>query len=163
MKNKHKGFVCCALRLRRYCGCRSIAFFVYCRYYNQQSMLHIESITQRSCKRWFNIQYPRFAPLLFAVPNGGRRGKIEARIMKAEGVVSGVADMILLVPRGGFASLCIEFKSDKGRQSTMQKAWQQAAEEAGNKYIVVRSIEEFIDAVNEYLSTPARRYPESLS
>jgi hypothetical protein len=116
-------------------------------------MLHIESITQRSCKRWFNIQYPRLAPLLFAVPNGGRRGKVEARIMKAEGVVAGVADMILLVPRGGFASLCIEFKSDKGRQSPMQKAWQTAAEDAGNKYVIVRSIEEFIEAVKGYIQS----------
>lgn len=114
-------------------------------------MRHIESRTQQACKRWFNIQYPDLAPLLFAVPNGGRRGKLEASIMKAEGVVAGVADMILLTSRGGFASLCIEFKTEAGRQSTAQRAWEQAATAAGNKYAVVRSIEDFIETVTAYL------------
>lgn len=62
---------------------------------------HIESQIQRSCKRWFDYQYGQFAPLLFAVPNGGLRGKREAAIMKAEGMTAGVSDMILLVSRKG--------------------------------------------------------------
>ena len=49
----------------------------------------------------------------FAVPNGGARNKREARILKGEGVTAGVADMILLKPSGGFASLCIEFKTEE--------------------------------------------------
>lgn len=49
----------------------------------------------------------------FAVPNGGARNKREAGILKGEGVTAGVADMILLKPSGGFASLCIEFKTEE--------------------------------------------------
>ena len=60
---------------------------------------HIESQIQRACKKWFDYQYGQFAPLLFAVPNGGLRGKVEAAIMKAEGMTAGVADMILLIPK----------------------------------------------------------------
>ena len=40
---------------------------------------HIESQIQRSCKKWFDYQYGQFAPLLFAVPNGGLRGQKEAQ------------------------------------------------------------------------------------
>lgn len=106
---------------------------------------------QIACKRWFDYQYQHFAHLLFAVPNGGQRGKFEAKIMKAEGITAGVADMILLISRRGYGSLCIEFKTATGRQSEAQKNWQALAESCGNKYVVIRSIEEFIRTITAYL------------
>lgn len=115
---------------------------------------HHESVLQQSCKRWFDLQYPQFSKLLFAVPNGGWRSKVEAVIMRREGVVAGVADMILLMPRGGYASLCIEFKTRVGRltkQRESQIEWQRVAEREGNKYVVVRSVEDFIANVKKYL------------
>lgn len=112
---------------------------------------HIESQIQRTCKKWFDYQYPQFASLLFAVPNGGLRGKREAAIMKAEGMTAGVADMILLIPKKGYASLCIEFKTEKGRQTQNQKDWQRVAEMHGNKYVIVRSFDEFVKAITAYL------------
>ena len=42
-------------------------------------------------------------------------------------------------------------KTKIGKQSTEQKEWQKTAENNGNKYIVCRSLEEFITAVNDYL------------
>lgn len=120
-------------------------------------MTHPESILQRNCVTWFRLQYPHLAQLLFAVPNGGGRSRVEAAIMKGEGVLSGVADLILLVPRGAYASLCIEMKTETGRQSPAQKAWQHAAQEAGNQYVVVRSFEDFQEHVRAYLKPPAHR------
>lgn len=118
-------------------------------------MTHPESILQRNCVTWFRLQYRALAPLLFAVPNGGGRSRVEAAIMKGEGVLPGVADLILLVPRGAFASLCIEMKTQTGRQSPAQKEWQHAAQEAGNQYFVVRSFEEFQELVRDYLKPPS--------
>lgn len=112
---------------------------------------HIESEMQRSCKRWFDLQYPKLSRLLFAVPNGGARNSREAGIMKAEGVTAGVADMILLIPRHGYGCLCIEFKTKDGRQSDSQKLWQADVEAHGNKYVVVRSIGDFVKEVRDYL------------
>lgn len=131
---------------------------------------HEESRLQESCVTWFRLQYPKLALLLFAVPNGGKRthrtivraGRVityspEAKQMKKEGVTAGVADLILLKPSGGYASLCIEMKTtEKGsEQRESQKAWQQAAEKAGNKYVVCRTLEGFISVVNDYLK-PAK-------
>lgn len=113
---------------------------------------HIESHLQRNCLQWFRLQYPHLRLLLFAVPNGGARNKREAGIMKAEGVTAGVADVILLKPSGGYASLCIEFKTEDGRQQPTQKEWQTAVEEAGNKYVVVRSFDGFKEEVETYFS-----------
>ena len=112
---------------------------------------HIESQIQRSCKKWLDYQFGQFSQLLFAVPNGGLRGKREAAIMKAEGMTAGVADMILLVSRKGYGSLCIEFKTAKGRQTDIQKEWQRIAEIHGNKYVIVRSFDDFVKAVTAYL------------
>ena len=65
----------------------------------QTRMKHEESHIQRNCVKWFRLAYPKLARLLFAVPNGGKRGIREAAIMKAEGVVAGVADLLLLIPK----------------------------------------------------------------
>ena len=60
-------------------------------------MKHIESRLQIACVRWFRMQYPQYKLMLFSVPNGGKRTLMEAIIMKNEGVVAGVSDLILLV------------------------------------------------------------------
>lgn len=104
---------------------------------------------------FFN-QVPLFFPtlpdrLLFAVPNGGSRHKIEAANMKRQGVKRGVADVILQVPKKGYASLCLEFKTLTGKQSDEQKEYQRQVELAGSKYVVVRSVQQAIRVVQEYL------------
>jgi len=114
-------------------------------------MRHIESDIQKNCVNWFRLQFPSIGRLLFAVPNGGSRNKREAGIMKGEGVTAGVSDVILLYPSGGFHSLCVEFKTEKGRQQPSQKEWQGLAEKAGNKYIVCRSFDDFRVQIRQYL------------
>ena len=118
---------------------------------------------QCACVRWFNLQWPEYSGLLFAVPNGGARSKATAGRLKAEGVVPGVADLILLKPhfrKGVYFSdmipfdafgLCIEMKTAKGRQSPEQKEWQLNVEKYGYKYAVCRSLDEFMAVVNGYL------------
>ena len=118
---------------------------------------HEESNLQRAFVAWFRAQYPDHALMLFAVPNGGGRSKIESAIMKGEGVTAGVADLILLEARGGWGSLCIEWKTRQkdSRQSASQKKWQEAAERAGNRYVVVRSLEAGKAVATEYMGLPA--------
>ena len=89
--------------------------------------------------------------LLFAVPNGGSRNAIEAVNLKKQGVTPGVADVILQIPKKGYASLCMEFKTSKGRQSDEQKEYQRQVEMAGSKYVIVRSVEQAIKTMQSYL------------
>lgn len=114
-------------------------------------MRHNESKLQQSCVRYFRYTYPQYAHLLFAVPNGGYRNAKEASILKSEGVVAGVSDLILLVPKNGIGALCIEMKESKGVQREAQKMWQKETEKVGNKYVIVRSFDEFREAVIDYL------------
>lgn len=107
---------------------------------------------QVSCVRWFRMKYPHLSPRLFAVPNGGRRDGITGARLKEEGVLAGVADLILLVPNADYHALLIEMKTPKGRQSDSQRAWQRTV--AGNSdylYVVCRSLEEFMKVIEEYL------------
>ena len=105
---------------------------------------------QCACVKWFDMQYPEYRGLLFAVPNGGARSKATAGKLKAEGVVAGVADLILFMPMLHFG-LCIELKTQKGRQSEAQKAWQKKVERKNYKYIICRSFDEFKDEIERYL------------
>ena len=89
--------------------------------------------------------------LLFAVPNGGSRNKIEAANLKRQGTKAGVSDVILLIPKGGYASLCLEFKTEVGKQSQHQKEFQKQAESCGSKYVIVRSVKDAVDEVRSYL------------
>jgi hypothetical protein len=110
---------------------------------------HEESKLQIACVEWFNLQFPKL--VLFAIPNGGRRDAREAKIMKAEGVRAGVADLFLMFRAGGYAGLFIEMKYGDGRQSENQKWFEWAATNAGYKYVVCRSLEGFIRIIKDYL------------
>ena len=124
---------------------------------NGQTMrAHNESNLQKSCVRWFRLQYPKLASLLFAVPNGGARNAITGAILKAEGVTKGVADLLLLVPTKHHHALCVEMKTPKGRQSENQKHWQRAVEAQGYYYAIVRSLDEFVELVRWYLNEPPK-------
>lgn len=107
---------------------------------------------QVSCVRWFRLKYPKMKNILFSVPNGGRRDAVTGAKLKDEGVTSGVADLILLKSNRYYGGLAIEMKKPGGYQSKSQKEWQKECEAAGNKYVVCRSLDEFMKAVTDYLN-----------
>ena len=106
---------------------------------------------QIRCVSWFRARYPEASKVFFSVPNGSFRNAWTAKNLKDEGALSGVADLILLVPRHGYAALCIEMKKPGGKQSDSQKAFQEAARAFKNKYVVCYSLEEFQAIVADYL------------
>lgn len=111
-----------------------------------------EHSIQVACVKWFRHEYPTLSKRLFAVPNGGRRDATTGARLKDEGVVAGVADLILLVPCKGFGALLIEMKTAKGRLSDTQKPWRKDLTAKGEyRYVVCRSFDDFRKAVKEYL------------
>ena len=69
------------------------------------------------------LRFPELE-FMFAVPNGGTRNKIEAANLKAQGVKSGVPDIMLPVPRGMMSGLWIEMKVGKNKPSEAQLKYQ---------------------------------------
>lgn len=113
----------------------------------------VEHRIQQACVRWFNLQYPYLRGRLFAVPNGGRRDVVTGAKLKAEGVVAGVADLILLVTNKAHGALLIEMKKPGGIQSAAQRQWQEIVTRGGEyKYVICRSIYDFMREIREYLN-----------
>ena len=112
---------------------------------------HEEHELQVACVNWFRLAYPEYRHNLFAVPNGGRRDAATGARLKAEGVLAGVADLILMRRAQEYGALLIELKTRTGRQQSTQKEWQQLIERDGYKYVICRSLDEFRNEIKKYL------------
>ena len=111
-------------------------------------MKHQESTLQTDCVRWFRYQYPHL--VIYAVPNGGSRNVREAQRLKAEGVLSGVADLVVLLTQG--KSLYIEMKVKGNRQTQNQKDFQKKVIALGHTYAVCYTFDEFKQVIENYIS-----------
>lgn len=113
-----------------------------------------EDRLQIDCKYWFDCQYPQYRLLLHHSPNEGLLMKHDrdGAKRKAMGMRPGFPDFIFLMPNRQYPYLAMELKSEKGRQSDHQKEYQQAVENAGGRYRVIRSLDEFMTEINGYLN-----------
>lgn len=114
-----------------------------------------EGKIQATCYQYFWNNYPQYRGLYFAVPNENNRADsnaITGAIRRSMGVYHGVADTLMLIPRGQYHGLCIEYKDEKGRQSEHQETWQKLVEAQGFRYEICRSLEQFKIIINEYLN-----------
>lgn len=112
-------------------------------------MKHLESKLQIECVKWFRLQYPFLT--LFAIPNGGRRGIVEATIMKREGILSGVPDLFLAKAVEQYHGLFIEMKSKNGKLSENQRKVRIDLLTNAYDVIIVNSFDSFVEQVNKYL------------
>lgn len=115
-------------------------------------MKHPESDLQANCVKWFCYQYPQLSKVFFSVPNGSKRTKSQQAILKKEGSLSGVSDLILLVPNSVFNSLCLEAKIKPNKQTAEQKEFEEAVTNFGNCYKVFYTFNEFRSIVTNYLN-----------
>jgi hypothetical protein len=74
-----------------------------------------------SLYQWFCLQYPRHEPRYLRLEVGGQRTKVSQSILKAEGNKSGVSDVLIALPKGKYAGLWLEVKTEKGKMTNNQK------------------------------------------
>lgn len=111
-----------------------------------------EDNLQKCCVRLFAFKYPRLwqQKKLHHIPNGGSRNAIEAAKMKQMGVVPGVCDLMLTVPRNGYAGAFFELKTSKGKLSEHQSDFIESHKE--DYYcVIIRSVDEFEKELKKYL------------
>lgn len=99
--------------------------------------------------KWVWNTYPQLRRCFFHVPNGGKRGKIEAVHMKAIGVVAGIPDLLLIYNSRIFA---FEVKSQTGTLSDEQKKVHEAWKKQGVNVVIIRTFEEFKNIIMHILS-----------
>lgn len=126
-----------------------------------------ESRIQQEIVRWYRNNHclahhnPQCA--IFSIPNeaamivAGALGKLGVsksivrrtssmitNLLKSTGMMSGVSDLIILQPG---QVLFIEVKTPTGRQSKEQERFESMVSRLGFSYFVVRSLEEFQEAI----------------
>ena len=106
-----------------------------------------EERLQRAVVQLLTLAYPDLR--WRAIPNGEYRSPRTAGRLKAMGVQAGVADLHLTLPYGGLCAW-IELKSDKGRQSPEQRAFEKSELEAGARYALCRSLDDVERTLHEW-------------
>ena len=69
-----------------------------------------EHVEQAQFVAWFKSTYPNL--MIFAIPNGEYRAMTVAKRLKAEGVMPGVPDLLVLMPKA--RAVFVEMKRQKG-------------------------------------------------
>lgn len=122
-------------------------------------MIHSESKEQKAVIRWARDMQRYFPALtwLHSSQAGVKMSAIQARIAKAEGMLSGISDLFLPYPNKEYAGLYIEMKkpktdtSAKGVLSQNQKDFLGYANKVGYKAVVAYGATEAIGYLKEYL------------
>lgn len=122
---------------------------------NRRKPRHLESAEGQALMKWARMStkaHPEL-DLLHHIPNGGKRSKVEAAIMKAEGVKPGIPDYDLPVARGGFIGLRIELKAPGNhRVSKDQREVMEALRAEGHRCEVAVGWLAAVEIIEDYLS-----------
>ncbi len=103
-----------------------------------------EHVEQREFVQWVRQMTPY---LIYAIPNGGSRGRSQGATLKAEGVLAGMPDLHIPELR-----LWIEMKAAGGKVSPVQKAVHERLR-AFDAVVVCYSTQEAIDVVTMVMQT----------
>ena len=93
---------------------------------------------QKSLFKWAGYaraEHPELG-LMYHPPNESKRSVSQGGRLVATGMRRGVPDICLPVPRGGYGSLYIELKTERGRVTRDQREWIEALNKAGNYAVV---------------------------
>ena len=116
---------------------------------------HDESLLQEAIIKYARLKYPD--EIIYAIPNGAKRGIVQASIMKRTGLLAGVPDIFIAKPFSSpkgliqFHGLYMEIKTSKGVLSENQKTIIPKLQEKGYQVEIIRSLDDAIKILNEYL------------
>lgn len=114
-----------------------------------------EGNEQAALFSWLRLRHPVAYRMAFHVPNGGHRHKAVAAKPKAQGVKAGVPDIAILLARGGFHGLFIEFKAAPPHSAAVadsQAAWVDALACEGYRATVCKGVTDAINEIDAYMA-----------
>jgi hypothetical protein len=110
-------------------------------------MRQVEDRLQTACANWIKAEKKQHGDIIgFHVPNGGNRSKSEGARFKAQGVLAGVADLIILTDKP--ATVFVELKAADGRHLKSQKEFQADVTRIGFPYYIIKTDSHY-EAVGE--------------
>lgn len=112
----------------------------------------LEHLEQVEFVKWFNGVEQFRDLILFAIPNGGKRGIKTASKLKLEGVYAGISDLCILLPNG--KSVFIEMKKEKGgKLSPAQIDFINKSQSLGHTVIVANGCNDASKKLIDYLKS----------
>jgi len=106
-----------------------------------------EQILQKQCIQWFALQYPTQEGRLYMNYNNPPSKRTGA-ILKASGLLAGVADLSYLLSEGRI--VFIELKHGANKQSPAQKEFEARVVALGFPYYLCNSLEGFMQIIEKY-------------
>jgi len=110
-----------------------------------------EDDEQRQLIQWCRLD-PRLQ-FLFHIANENTAGIKWGIRNRQLGVKSGVPDLMLPIPAGGYHGLFVELKTKRGKVSPNQQRWLDALNTFGYKAVVCYGWESARDEITAYLAT----------
>ncbi len=114
------------------------------------TMTKSEARIQQEIVVWFKnnycLKHHEDQALIFSVPNE-REGVHIMKKLKQTGLMSGVSDLIVVMKN---IVLFVEVKTETGVQSKTQKDFEKKVSALGFDYILVRSLNNFKNILNNY-------------
>ena len=100
---------------------------------------------QARCFQWHWNNYPQDRGMLFHVDNNSGN-RVTGNLKKAQGVVEGSPDFILIVPQ---IIYFIELKTETGKLRESQVKFCSNVAKRGHPYIVIRKFEDFTNLIKK--------------
>lgn len=122
-------------------------------YTRQQARRRSEATEQEALITWcriFENRYPELK-MIYHIPNGGSRNRLEAANLKRQGVKAGVPDLCLPVPKDGYHGLYIEMKYGKNKQTDNQEEWMERLRQYGYRTAVCYGADEARETIKQYI------------
>ena len=123
----------------------------------RRTPVDFEGTEQVALMRWLECRFQAAYAVTWHTPNGGRRDKVTAAKLKAQGVKAGIPDLQLAMARGGYFGLFIEFKATPPHDAEVSKSQKDMlAKLQGQGYlaIVCRGMNEAMAQIGAYLDLP---------
>lgn len=95
---------------------------------------------------------------MYHVPNGGKRDKATAAVLKRQGVKAGVPDIMLPAARAGYHGLYIELKAGENTTTKKQKEWLEYLRQQGYYTAVCYGWQPAAQLIEQYFITFRRAY-----
>jgi len=129
-------------------------------------MKHYEDAEQEAVIQWAKLAHVKetnkhVGDYLIAIPNGGKRGLLEAMRFQKQGVKPGVSDLFLAYPVGSMGGLWIEMKKQRRHfpsesyadraPTNHQLMWLEQMNEVGYMGFVCYGADEAIEKIKMYL------------
>lgn len=87
---------------------------------------------------------------VFSVPNGTHLKPSQARIAKAEGMMAGVSDLVIMLPKGQIVFAEMKNPDGTGRQSPMQREFEDIVRSMGYDYYIWDNWKQVEAFINEH-------------